>query len=157
MKKSGLSMTSMALYVVLFFVFTTFAITISSNMNYKTLSDKGDIWINEQYDKLQMNMLNSAKQSNEVNNINGRVVFSNNDEYIFDYTSNRVLKNGGIIAMDITVFEIIDVSSLDNKPNDFKSNLDNDIQNISLNIELKKYGQEKKTQMFLSVGESNVY
>lgn len=152
MRKSGISMTSMVLYVSLFFAFSTFAIAISSNFNYKTLSEKGNMWVNEQFDKLQYNLIKSAKESTDVSNIAGKIVFSNNDEYEFDASKNRILKNGGIIAMDVEIFEIINASDINSK-NDFSANLDNELTNIAINIKLSKYGNEKTTKFFITAGD----
>lgn len=145
-------MTSMALYVVLFFTFSAFAIAVSSNFNYQTLSEKGKMWVNEQFDKLQYNMVKSAKESDDVSAIAGKVVFSNNDEYEYDATNKRILKNGGIVAMDVEKFEIITPADI-NTSNRFSSDIDNNLSNIALNIELKKYGNEKVTQLFITAGD----
>ena len=62
-------MTSIVVYVILFFVFTSIAVAVSSNMNYETLSQKGMIINNKNIQKLQFNLLNSAKLSDQVYNI----------------------------------------------------------------------------------------
>jgi hypothetical protein len=52
-KKRGLTLTSMAIYVALFFVFTVFVIAMSTNMNYKAMDEKAKIYIYEQFDLVQ--------------------------------------------------------------------------------------------------------
>ena len=152
MKRSGLTITSMVLYVALFFAFSAFAIAISTNFNYRTLSEKGQMWVNEQYDKLQYNLLNSAKESSDVSNISGKIVFSNNDEYEYDGKKKRVLKNGGIIAMDVEKFNVIlDKSDLDSSIK-YPQNIDESVSNIAIDINLKKYGNEKVSQLFITTG-----
>ncbi len=137
-------MTSIVLYVALFFTFSTFAISISSNMNYSTLAQKGDVWVNEQFDKLQYNLIKSAKASDSVYNIAGKLVFSNNDEYSYDEANKRILKNGGIIAVDINEddaivngFEIIEANG----------------NNFRINVSFLKYGKIKTSEIFLTVGD----
>lgn len=97
-KKSGLTMASMILYVVLFFIFISFAISISTNMNYKILTQKGDMYINEEYDKLQYNLFKSAKASTSISFIQGDIVFSNNDIYHYDSDKKIIYKNNAVLV-----------------------------------------------------------
>lgn len=152
MKKAGLSMTSMVIYVALFFAFSAFAVAISTNYNYQTLNEKGSMWVNEQYDKLQYNLFSSAKKSERVSIIADKIVFSNNDEYVYDSENKRVLKNGGVIAMDVESFSIIDNTSVVGG-NTFYNNLDRDLTSVAIDITLKKYGNEKVSQIFMTAGE----
>ena len=152
MKRSGLTMTSMVLYVALFFAFSAFAIAVSTNYNYKTLGDKGNMWVNEQFDKLQYNIVYSAKHSDDISKIGDKVVFSNDDEYVFDQENKRVLKNGGIIAMGVEVFEIIDASDLTGN-NNFLDEQENELASIALKIKLAKYGAEKTSEIFITAGD----
>ena len=57
-KKSGITLASIVIYVSLFFVFTVFAIAMSTNINYKAMEEKANIYIYEQFDKLQYNIDN---------------------------------------------------------------------------------------------------
>lgn len=145
-------MLSMVVYVVLFFLFATFAIMMSTNINYKTLAEKGNIWVNEQSAKLEYNLIKSAKSSTRADYINNIIAFSNNDEYTYDKKSKRVLKNGGVVAMDVESFSIIDTSILKNAPESLLLDED-DIDNICIEINLKKYGIEKKVQYYITVGD----
>ena len=98
-KRSGITMLSMVIYVTLFFAFTALAISMGSNMNYSSLVQKGKLYINEEASKIQYNLVNSAKSSDDINNIYGKLVFSNNDEYTYDNATKKLLKNktkGGI-------------------------------------------------------------
>ena len=74
-KRSGITMLSMVIYVTLFFVFTALAISMGSNMNYSSLVQKGKLFINEEASKIQYNLVNSAKSSDDINNIYGNLVF----------------------------------------------------------------------------------
>ena len=137
MNKSGITMASLVIYVVLFFAFSTFAISISSNMNYSTLSEKGDLWVNEQYEKLQYNLLKSAKASDEVYSISGKLVFSNNDEYSYDATNNRILKNGGVVASDVNGTFNITANG----------------KNCTVSVSFLKYEKTKTGSIFVTVGD----
>lgn len=147
MNKRGITMTSIIVYVMLFFVFTSLAIAITSNMNYEALGQKGSIINYEQIQKLQFNMLNSAKKSNAVYNINEKIVFSNNDEYYYDSENSIVLKNNSILLTDVEDFKIID--SYEEIGNSIKDS------NVCIEITLKKYGNEKKERLVFSVGDVN--
>lgn len=155
MNKSGITMISIVIYVMLFFVFTSFAILLSTNINYKTLSDKGDIWVNEQFQKLQYNLLTSGKSSDNVDKITERIVFSNNDEYTYDSDKKQILKNGGVLVSNVEYFNVLEITNLINKPTNFDYNLDNKKSTILIEVKFKKYGQEKISQIFVVTGDEN--
>lgn len=139
-------MTSIVVYVILFFVFTSIAVAVSSNMNYEALNQKGKIINNKNIQKLQFNLLNSAKLSDQVYNINGKIVFSNNDEYYYDLDKKEIIKNNSVIISNVEAFNLINSDEF----------VENSIQNkcISFEITLKKYGNEKKEKMIFSVGDN---
>lgn len=147
MNKKGITMTSIVVYVMLFFIFTSVAITISTNINFEALSEKGNIINNKNIQKLQFNLLNSAKSSSNVYNISGKIVFSNNDEYYFDSTKREILKNDTTIIKDVEKFNIISSSEFVENVNENKS--------VSVEVMLKKYGNEKIEKMIFSVGDKN--
>lgn len=155
MNKSGITMVSILIYVVIFFIFTVFAVAMSTNMNYKTLSDKGEIFINEQFEKLQYNLVKSAKSSDSVDNIVGKIAFSNNDEYKYDINKKQILKNEGVLVSNVESFNILDITNLKNKPQDFDYNIDNAKQSILVEVKFKKYGIEKISQIFIVAGDEN--
>lgn len=155
MKKSGITMVSIIIYVMLFFIFTSFAILISSNMNYKTLSDKGEIYINEQNQKLQYNLVKSSANSEYITKINNKIVFSNNDEYTYNTEKKEILKNGGVIASNVESFNILETTNLINKPENFDYNIDINKTNILVEVKLKKYGKEKISQIFVVAGDDS--
>ena len=152
-KKSGITLTSIVIYVSLFFVFTVFAIAMSTNMNYKAMGEKANIYVYEQFDKFQYNIVTSAKNSNFVDNIYNKVVFSNNDEYSYDKDKKVVLKNGGVLVNNVENFEIISEEKLTDIPNNFASNMDNNTNNICIEITFKKYGKQITKQLFVTVGD----
>lgn len=153
MNKKGLSMVSMLVYVVLFFSFSAFAVGMATNMNYKSLGEKGQIVNNENLQKLQYNLVNSAKSSTTIEDISGKIVFSNNDEYKFDETAKTIYKNGGIIATDVESFKIIDITELENTPENFSDNIDSNIDYICVEVTFAKYSQTLTEKIFVTVGD----
>ncbi len=153
MNKNGLSMISMIIYVVLFFAFSAFAVGMSANMNYRTLSEKGEIINNEQLQKLQYNLLMSAKNSHNIDIISDKIVFSNNDEYTFNKNTNKIYKNGGIIVSDVESFIIFDVKELKSTPVDFALNLDKSLDNICVEVKFSKYSKELTEKIFVTTGD----
>ena len=155
-KKSGITLTSIVIYVSLFFVFTVFAIAMSTNMNYKAMGEKANIYVYEQFDKFQYNIITSAKNSNFVDNIYNKVVFSNNDEYSYDKDKKVILKNGGVLVNNVEKFEIISEEKLTDIPNNFASNMDNSTNSICIEITFKKYGKQITKQLFFTVGDEKI-
>lgn len=151
--KSGITLTSIVIYVALFFVFTVFAIAMSTNMNYKSMEEKANIYVHEQFDKLQYNILSSSKASNSVDDIYNKIVFSNNDEYSYDDNKKVIYKNGGKLVNNVENFKIINVDELTNVHNSFASNLDNKVNSLCFEITFKKYGIEITKQLFITVGD----
>lgn len=151
--KSGLSLTSIIIYVSLFFVFTVFAVAMSTNMNYKAMEEKANIYIYEQFDKLQYNMISSAKVSSFADEIYNKIVFSNNDEYTFDGDKKAILKNGGVLIKNVESFNVITAENLNEVSTSFSSNIDNSVNSICLEITFKKYGKEITKQLFVTLGD----
>lgn len=154
--KSGVTLTSIVIYVSLFFIFTVFAIAMSTNMNYKAMEEKANIYIYEQFDKLQYNVITSAKNSNFVDNIYSKVVFSNNDEYSYDKEKKAILKNGGTLVNSVENFEVIPEESIKDIPDNFTSNMDDSKEYICIEITFKKYGKQITKQLFVTVGDEGV-
>ena len=152
-KRSGITLTSIVIYVALFFVFTVFAVAMSTNMNYRALDEKANIYIHEQFCKLEYNMVSSAKASNSVDNVTGYFVFSNNDEYKFDSEKKAILKNDGVLVKSVENFRVIDTNKLENVDSETVSNIDNDLEYVCLEITFKKYGKQIVKQLFVTVGD----
>lgn len=144
--KSGLTMASMILYVVLFFIFIAFAVSISTNMNYKILTQKGDMYINEEYDKLQYNLFKSAKVSNSISFIQNDIIFSNNDIYHYDSNKKIIYKNNAILVDSVDSFEPKVSSEL---------NITDKSKYLSYNVVFNKYKQQLSKDIFVSVGDVN--
>ncbi len=154
--KKGITMLSLVIYVVLFFAFSAIAISVSTNMNFRTLSEKGIIYCNEELQKLQYNLLNSAKNSTSCDIIQNTFVFSNGDEYVFDSSNKKIYKNGGTLIDSISSCSSISVSELKSTPENFVSNIDKDAEYVCLNVEFSKYNQILNTDLFFKIGDDTV-
>lgn len=152
-KKSGLTLSSILIYVTLFFIFTVFAISMSTNMSYKSMEEKANIYIHEQFDKLQYNMLDSSKKSNNVEEIFGKIVFSNDDEYVYDAKEKQILKNDSVLIDNVEEYKIITLNDLENIPDIYISNINKKSSNICLEITFKKYGKQITKELVITPGD----
>lgn len=150
--KSGMTMVSIVIYVTIFFTLSVFVISMSTNMNTKALSEKGEIIINEDIQKVQYNLMKSAKQSDRVDIIEDKIVFSNNDEYFFDNEEKILYKNSGILSKNIQSFSMGTVNEINGIDNNLLNNLDSNIKNITFKVEAKKYDRAKSSVIFLTLG-----
>lgn len=160
MNRKGISLISIVIYVALFFAFMTFATIISTNMNYTSLSYKGQVINVENFAKLQYNMLNSAKTSISVDNIGQSFVFSNDDEYVYDSEKKEILKNDSVLVSNVVSFDIKNIDELNNVPDSFLQkqndkyvNIDNSKQYVCINVTFEKYGVQTTSQLFVTVGD----
>ncbi|MEG2348300.1 MAG: hypothetical protein RSB67_01455 [Clostridia bacterium] len=153
-KASGLTMVSIVLYVVLFFLFTTFAVAMSANMNYKIMTEKGNIYINEQRDKLQVNLLSSAKSSQWVETTADKITFSNNDIYTYDSTKKTIFKNGGVLVKSVEEckFDILP-SNLTSINAETLAKIDSASKSFATKIKFLKYKEEKSCEFFFALGD----
>ena len=150
-KKSGITMTSMVIYVVIFFAFSAFAVAVSTNYNHKTLMEKGNIFINEEFDKLQINLLSSGRKSTDVSNIGGKIVFSNDDEYRF--SDGKVYKNDGICISNVTEFNVKDGADISTIGGYNIPSIDTNISQVVVNLKIEKYGVAKEFELFITAGD----
>lgn len=151
-KKSGLSLASMVLYVVLFFIFMTFAIAMSSNLNYKTLTEKGTILNQKDFEKLQYNLVSSANESEYIDNIQATSIsFSNGDIYTYDDTNKTILKNGGTLVRNVMNFNAQkSYTSLLNVSETAKNNINQYLDYVLVSITFEKYDQKIDKQIFVT-------
>ena len=128
-KKSGITVTSIVVYVILFFAFTTATTVISSRFNRSLFNDRGNAINITAINKLEYNLLNSASNSYVATNFHevnrDTLTFSNSDEYIFDLENHAIYKNGGKLIGFVNSYDI---------------ELDTNIINIT--ITLNKYTNE---------------
>ncbi len=150
--KSGMTMVSIVIYVTIFFTLSVFVISMSTNMNTKAMSEKGEIIVNEDIQKIQYNLMKSAKQSDRIDLIENKIVFSNNDEYYFDDTKKILYKNNGILSKNIQNFSMVMTDEIVGIDANQISNLDSNIKNVTFKIEAKKYDRVKSSVVFLALG-----
>ncbi|MDF2866088.1 MAG: hypothetical protein K0R72_906 [Clostridia bacterium] len=149
--KKGFTMVSLVLYVMLFFTFTVFATAISTNLNYKVLSEKGKVIVNENYIKLYTNLINSAKTSTSVDIINNKIIFSNGDLYEYNSVSKELFKNSGNILQNVENFNITNLESILGTSNNI-SDMDL-VKCFSLNVIFKKYNETISKDIVITVGD----
>lgn len=160
MNKKGITLVTMVIYVALFFAFMTFASIMSSNMNFTALSNKGKIINEEEFQKLQYNIFNSAKNSTSIDKLYNDIVFSNNDEYLYDDEKKCILLNDIPLVSNVKSFDIVSIDKLKDVPETFLSigngeytKLDMSKDYVCLNITFEKYGVETTNQIFVTSGD----
>lgn len=128
-KKSGITVTSIVVYVILFFMFTSVTTVLSSRFNSTLFDDRGKAINVTAINKLEYNLLDSANNSYIINSsINGNkttLAFSNSDVYVFDMDNNVIYKNGGKLVKHVKECNIVSANNL-----------------ININITLNKYTNE---------------
>ena len=153
MQRRGISLISMIIYVVLFFGFSAIAISLTTNMNMKTLAKKGSIYCQEQIEKLQYNLIDSAKKSEYFDNVSGTIVFSNNDEYKYDDTKKCILKNGGVLVKDVSSFQILSKDGITGFSDINKGHIDKNINYITIKVTIFKYSKSYDYELFITLGD----
>lgn len=149
--RRGFTMVSLVIYVALFFAFTVFATAISTNLNYKVLSEKGTVIINENYMNLYTNLLDSAKKSDSVDVIVNKIVFSNGDIYEYKADTKELLKNSGKLVQNLESFSVTNLADILTPPNT-TDNI-NLMKCISLSVSFKKYNQTINKNIVFTVGD----
>lgn len=135
--KKGITMTSIMVYVVLFFAFTTIATMISSRINKNLFNDRGNAINITAINKLEYNLLKSANESYNVDmTIAGNkktLTFSNLDVYVFDLENNVIYKNGGKLVKFVKVCEV----SLNDNLINIEVTLNKYTNEVTRNIKIK--------------------
>jgi len=150
--KQGITMISLVIYVILFFGFTVLAISISSNLNYRILNEKGMTVANENYLKLYTNLLDSAKKSTTMYTIGtDTIYFSNGDVYKLFKTENLVNKNGGVLVKNVEdlLFKSIDDITIDSS---IKGYVNKD-KCFVFNVQFKKYNYVLTKNIVITLGD----
>ena len=108
--KRGITVSSIVVYVILFFTFTTVTTIISSRFNKNLFDDRGTAINITAINKLEYNLLKSSDESyNVTTTVNGNVTtvtFSNLDVYVFDLDNNIIYKNGGKLVKFVTACSV---------------------------------------------------
>ena len=105
-KKSGVTLASLVIYIVLFTSFSIFIAATSANMNNKLFDNRGEAINYSSLNKLQYNIENSSLNSNNVSLVSDTITYSNGDSYSYDSEKNVVYKNGGILCTNVDNFTV---------------------------------------------------
>lgn len=97
--KSGITLSALIVYLVLFTAFTITTLSVSSNLNKNVFDSRADIENNKNVDKTIIYFLESSKNSTSVAKIDNKITFSNNDEY--DFKDNAIYLNGRKIIKNV--------------------------------------------------------
>ena len=124
--KSGITLASLVLYVVLFTTFTLFAGAVSNNLNERLFNNRGEAINYSNLNKLQYNIDESSLKSNSVSVTETEIYYSNGDSYTYDSQEKVIYKNGGILCLNVESLDI---------------NMEEGIntQKLTLNISFSKY------------------
>lgn len=108
--KKGITVTSITVYLILFFMFTTVTTIISSRFNEDLFNDRGTAINITAINKLECNLLKSASDSYTVTGKlqanKTTLTFSNSDVYVFDGEKNIIYKNGGKLVDFVKEYEM---------------------------------------------------
>lgn len=138
--KKAITITSLVIYVILLFLITTFVVIISNNLNSRLFSERGlSINITE-LNKLQYNLFNSSKKSNNVSVLATEIAFLNGDIYDYNSESNVILKNGTVLIDNVTSFKA-------------ESSTNSRGTLIKLTIKVNKYLNEVEKEIVIFVEE----
>jgi len=107
MMKKGITLSSIMLYISMFFVFLSVVMVTQANINRTNRTNLGTIKNIEDYTKLETAFLQSAKQSIQVQNINGVLAFSNGDTY--RYENKIIYFNDGIFITNVEEYIINEI------------------------------------------------
>lgn len=144
--KKGITITSLVIYVVLFFGFTIITTSVSTNFNRNILQEKANININENTLKIQSNLLNSSKKSTTITSSNNEIIFSNGDIYKLDKNRKVILKNEGVLCDFVSNLEILDNSEV-------TTNIIEDSKMIAINVTFEKFDITNSRKIVISAGD----
>lgn len=90
-KKSGITITSLIIYVVGLTLFLSFITTISVVFSSSFFQKQGELIISKEMFKINMYFSELAKDSTDASNIGEKLVFNNGD--YLSYDGKNILKN----------------------------------------------------------------
>ncbi len=105
-RKSGVTLSSLVIYIVLFTSFTIFVSNISSNMNERLFNNRGEAINYSALNKLQYNIDDSAVNSQDITVTETEINYSNGDKYVYDSENKMILKNGGVLCQNVEAFTV---------------------------------------------------
>ena len=144
--RKGITITSLVIYVVMFFGLTILATSVTTNFNRNILQEKAIIEINENLIKIQSNLLISSKNSTFITSNNNIITFSNGDIYSFDESKKTLLKNNGVLCENVNSFKVIENSKIT------ENNID-DIKFVATEISFEKFDVTETRNIFVSAGD----
>lgn len=137
MKKSGITMATLVIYVVLLATFTGVALMVSNNLSDTVLGDKGIAISMTNYEKVLYYLNKSAEESTSATVTATTITFSNGD--IFEYNSEKgeLKLNGGVLCKNVSEFNI--------------GSIENNLLNVG--VSFKKYTNTMTRNVILNIGE----
>lgn len=138
--KSGITLSSLVIYIVLFSAFTVFVSTTYSNMNDNLLESRGKAINYASFNKLQENIEHSSIESESVVVTENSISYSNGDYYLYNNTDRCITKNGGILCTNVTEFTV-------------SSSMLEGITKVDITVKFNKYLNELSRQIITCVEE----
>lgn len=137
MRKRGITMVSLVVYVVLLAAFTGVALMVSSNLSDTVFADKGLAINMTNYEKVLYYLNKSAEESTSATVTTTKITFSNGD--IFEYNSEKseLKLNGGVLCKNVSEFDI--------------GSIENNLLNVG--VSFKKYTNTMTRTVTLNIGE----
>lgn len=102
--KNGITLASLVIYIFLFTGFTIFASNVSTNLNEKLFDNRGEAINYSNLNKLQYNIDNSALNSTGVTVSANKITYTNGDVYEYDTSKKAILKNDGVLCLNVESF-----------------------------------------------------
>ncbi len=136
--KRGITVSSLVLYVVLFFAITTFLSIVYTNMNETLFNNRGMALNYTMLNKLEYNITDSALQSVDIIEDNNVITFSNGDKYYYDSAKKMVILNNGVLCTSVSKFE----PTITNE---------NDVKKLTIELTFNKYMAELNKTIVSSV------
>lgn len=103
--KRGITVSSLVLYVVLFFGITTFISILYTNMNETLFNNRGVALNYTALNKLEYNLVKSSNSSNNITIKNDVIEFSNGDKYYYADDKDMIILNNGVLCTSVAAFE----------------------------------------------------
>lgn len=138
--KKGITITSLAIYVVSFFTLLTITLSFNTNMTKLNFIKRGMIKNYKDVGIVNVNLLKSSKESKEAYKLGDSLVFSNNDEYYWDKNTKKLYKNKKLLCKNVEDFTY----SINEETNKAKK--------IALFVVYNNYNKEERVEMQFAFG-----
>lgn len=137
MKKSGITMATLVIYVVLLATFTGVALVVSNNLSDTVLGDKGIAISMTNYEKALYYLNKSAEESTSATVTATTITFSNGDVFEYNSEKGELKLNGGVLCKNVSEFDI--------------GSIENNLLNVG--VSFKKYTNAMTRTITLNIGE----